>query len=224
MSYTNENIFVIVPAYNEEKFIANVLKKLNFKHIQYIVVDDGSDDKTFLTAKRYAKYVLRHKVNLGKGAALRTGCEYAFKKLNASYVIFLDSDDQHDVEEIDLFTEKIKNGAQMILGVRTFGADMPLIRIMGNRLASFLVFLLFGKYIPDIPSGYKAMSKSVYSRLKLTSCDYRIELEIAVKLAKYNIKFETITIKTIYHEMNRGFQVLDSFKMIFYLLQWRLSL
>ena len=221
---TKKDVVVITPAYNEEKYIVKVLRKLNKSGFAYVVVDDGSTDKTFDLAKKIAPYTLRHRVNLGKGAALRTGCKYAFENLNAKAVIFMDSDDQHSVEELDLFLKSLKKGNQLIFGVRSFDNTMPLIKIIGNRLASYLILLFFGKYIPDVPSGYKAMTKSVYRKLNLTSSNYGIELEVAVKTAKFRLKHGTIPIETIYHDADKGFQFLDAIKLVLNLISWRIQL
>lgn len=218
------DICVVLPAYNEAQYLASVLKELNATKYPYVVVDDGSSDETSTIAKRYTKHSIRHRINLGKGAALRTGCEYAFTRLNAQAVIFMDSDAQHKSEELDLFRHQLTEGHLVVLGVRAFDSSMPLIRIMGNRLSSVLVLILFGRYIPDIPSGYKAMTKKIYHRLKLTATGYNIELEIAVKLARARLPYHTLPITTIYHDLERGFHPLDTFSLMVDLLKWRLQL
>lgn len=215
---------IILPAYNEANYLPKLLKELKNSKYPFVIIDDGSSDSTTTIARRYTPHVLRHRINLGKGAALRTGCEYAFHHLNAEAVIFMDSDDQHSVAEVAHFHQALKEGHQMILGVRAFDSSMPLFRIMGNRLSSFLVLLLFGRYIPDIPSGYKAMTKSMYQRLKLSATGYNIELEIAVKLARARLPFHTIPITTIYHDLERGFHPLDGLSMLLDLLKWRLQI
>jgi len=218
------DIFIILPAFNEEKYVVGVFKELNRTGFPYIVIDDGSSDNTFQIAKKYCKNVLKHRINLGKGAALRTGCEYAFEHLGAQAVIFMDSDAQHNTAELDSFYQALNQNHQVVLGVRSFDSSMPLFRIMGNRLASYLVLLLFGRYIPDIPSGYKAVTKSAYQKLALTSTGYNIELEIAVKLAKKRFKFTTVPITTIYHDLERGFHPLDNIHLMLDLLKWRLQI
>jgi glycosyltransferase involved in cell wall biosynthesis len=92
--------WIIIPGYNEEKYLKKVFDKVRKHTANIIFVDDGSSDKTSAIAKKYTRHVLRHMTNLGKGAALKTGCEYAFKKIKADRVIFLDSDDQHDPKYI----------------------------------------------------------------------------------------------------------------------------
>ncbi len=221
---TKKDIVVVTPAYNEEKYISKVLHKLNKSGFRYVVVDDGSTDKTFNLIKKIASHYLRHKVNLGKGAALRTGCKYAFERLNAKAVIFMDSDDQHSVEELNLFLRSLKKGNKLIFGVRSFDNTMPLIKIIGNRLASYLILVFFGNYIPDVPSGYKAMTKSIYRKLNLSSSDYGIELEIAVKAVKFKLKYDTVPVETIYHDTDKGFQFLDAIKLVLNLVSWRIQL
>lgn len=220
---SNKNIWVIIPGLNEEKYIGTVLEKVIKQTKNIIVVDDGSKDKMPQIAKRYTDHVLTHSVNLGKGAALKTGCEYAFKHLKADAVIFMDSDDQHDPEELPMFYKALET-KDAVFGVRSFDEKMPLFRIMMNRLASFVILLLFGEYIPDIPSGYKAISKKAYAKLAWNSTDYAVEMEIAARTAKFNIPFTTVQIKTIYHDFDRGMTILDSVRMITKILSWRISL
>jgi len=220
---SKNNIWVIIPGINEEKYIAAVLKKVLKQTENIIVVDDGSTDSMREIAKKYTEHVLSHSVNLGKGAALKTGCEYAFKKLGAEAVIFIDSDDQHDPEEIPLFVKTLET-ADAVFGVRSFNEKMPLFRIILNRLASLIILLMFGKYIPDIPCGYKAMSKSAYKKLAWNSADYAVEMEIAARTAKYKVNYLTIPIKTIYHNFDRGMTIIDTVRMITKVVGWRISL
>lgn len=215
--------WVIIPGLNEEKYIETVLKKVQKQTNNIIVVDDGSKDRMPQIAKKYTSHVISHAINLGKGAALKTGCEYAFKTLGADAVIFMDSDDQHDPEELQLFYRALQT-ADVVFGIRSFDEKMPLLRIMMNRLASAVILFLFGAYIPDIPSGYKALTKTAYKKLAWNSTDYAVEMEIAARTAKYKIPFETVPITTIYHDFERGMTILDSLRMITKILSWRISL
>ncbi len=218
----DSNVWVIIPAYNEEKYIGDVLRKLKKYWKNIVVVDDGSSDGTFEAASTVCQHTLQHTLNLGKGAALKTGCEYAFKKLRAESVIFFDADDQHDPRLISIFAQELKIHA-VVLGVRAFDNRMPLLRILLNRIGSVLVLLLFGKYIPDIPCGYKALSKRAYSVIQWKSLDYAVEMEIAAMIAKYKLNFVTISIPTIYHDLDRGMNLLDTLAVVRQLLEWRRS-
>ena len=220
----NAHTWIIVPGYNESKYIGSVLKRVSLVGEHIIVVDDGSQDTTAEIASKFTKHVLVHPVNLGKGAALKTGCEYAFHHCGAKAVIFVDSDDQHDPQELPKFMAELDNGAEVVFGLRSFDQRMPLIRILLNRVASVLIYFLFGSYIPDIPNGYKALTKSAYSRIKWESADYAVEMEIAARVAKYKVPYSVVEVSTIYHDLDRGMTILDTLKFVLRIFSWRINL
>jgi len=219
-----DKTWVIIPAYNEQKYINRVLQKVLRVTQNVIVVDDGSQDQTFHQAQAVTKHTLRHPVNLGKGAALKTGCEFAFQNLNAAAVIFIDGDDQHDPTEITLFFEQLNAGEQIVFGERAMAHQMPLFKIMGNRMASFLLLIFFGMYIPDVPSGFKAMTRQAYEKLKWNAQDYSVEMEIAARVAKNRMHYAIIPIATIYHDLERGMTVIDVIRMSLSILMWKFTL
>lgn len=205
----------MMPAYNEAKYVGSVLKKLNQITDNVIVVDDASTDKTAAIAAKYTENLIVQDKNYGKGAAMLVGAEHAFRKLKAEAVVFIDSDGQHDPAELPLFFKKIQDGAEIVFGVREFGREMPLVRIVGNRLASFAILVLFGQYIPDIPSGYKALTKKAFNIVKWHAAEYSVEMEIAARCASAKLPFEIVSIKTIYHDMDRGMRAMDVLKAVF---------
>lgn len=213
-------IYVVVPAYNESRFIGRFLAKLTVNTKNIIVVDDGSRDDTTKIAKQSGITVLTHMTNLGKGAALKTGCEYAFKKMGADAVIIMDGDDQHEVEDISKFKHALKDRAEIVLGVRAMDSRMPLARLLGNRGMSILINLLFGRYIADIPSGFKAMTKRAYNKVHWQSSGYEVETEIAVRLAKSKLSYVEVPINTVYHDKDYGFNLLDAFAILIKIPFW----
>lgn len=221
MKHSLKNCWVIIPALNEEKYIATVLQKVAAVTSNIIVVSDGSTDKTVEIAQRTTPHVLAHRVNLGKGAALKTGCEYAFSQLSAHSVVFFDGDDQHKPELLPEFAEKLETH-DVVCGVRSFDNKMPLLRIFLNRLGSFAVLLLFGKYIPDIPCGYKGLTQKAYQKINWKAQDYAVEMEIAARMAQYNLSFDVVSVPTIYHDLDRGMSFLDTLTVITQLISWRL--
>jgi glycosyltransferase involved in cell wall biosynthesis len=216
--------WVIIPGYNEEKYLGRVLQKVLSQTPRVIVVDDGSRDRTFMIARKYTPYVLRHSVNLGKGAAMRTGCDYAFQELQASAVILLDADDQHDPAELPFFTRQFQKGAAVVLGVRGDLKLMPRSKVIANNFASYAIQALFGTYVPDIPSGYKLLTRQAYPRLRWDSNGYEVELEIAARLARFQIPFVSVCIRTIYHDMNKGMTALDVLHMFHIIVSWKFTL
>ena len=97
----NKSVWVIIPAYNESSYIEGVIKKTKKYVKNILVVDDGSEDNTKEIAEKSKSIVLRHLVNLGKGAALKTGCDYAVKK-RADIIIAIDADAQHNPNKIPM--------------------------------------------------------------------------------------------------------------------------
>ena len=139
------DIGVVVPAFNEESKIALVLDNIK-KHIlpgNIVVVDDGSSDLTAERAEDAGVSVIRHSVNSGKGKALRTGFDFLSGKDNIRAVLTIDSDGQHDPEEIPGFVDKFYAGDyDIILGDRmTDTAKMPFLRKMTNRVTSKVISL-----------------------------------------------------------------------------------
>lgn len=217
-------IYVVIPGYNEEKYIGAVLKKVKQYTSNIVYVDDGSRDKSAQIARRYTDHVLVHESNLGKGAALRTACDYVFHTIKADAVVFMDADDQHDVAELPKFFDALQHGDQVVFGVRKFSPTTPMMKFLGNRLASVLLNVLFGRYIPDIPSGFKAMSKKGYTKLQWNSAGYEVETEIAVRVAKLKMPFSIIEIDAIYHDTEKGMTAIDAAHIARCLFQWRIGL
>ncbi|TXH07576.1 MAG: glycosyltransferase family 2 protein [Candidatus Moraniibacteriota bacterium] len=212
--------YIVVPAYNESRYLARFLDKLTKATKNIIVVDDGSRDDTTVIAKEYGVTTLTHLTNLGKGAALKTGCEYAFSKKGADAVVIMDGDDQHDATDLPKFKNALSQGAEVVLGIRSMDNRIPFGRLLGNRLLSSLIYLLFGRYIPDIPSGYKALTKLAYQKLVWNSSGYEVESELAVRLAKSKIAYATVPITTHYHGKEYGFNLLDAFAILIKIPFW----
>ncbi|MBU4493174.1 MAG: glycosyltransferase family 2 protein, partial [Nanoarchaeota archaeon] len=154
-------VWVVIPAHDEEKHIEKVVKKTKRFAKNILVVDDGSKDKTAIIAERSGAFVLRHIVNLGKGVALKTGCEYAIKN-GAEKIVALDADGQHDPKEIPEFVKALDN-ADIVFGYRRLNKNMPFVLRYGNWFIFFITKLLFGLKIVDTQCGYRAFKSRVYN-------------------------------------------------------------
>jgi hypothetical protein len=117
----------------------------------------------------------------------------------------------------------MQRGNEVVFGIRDLH-EMPVLRRTANLFASVLVWLFFGMYLPDIPSGYKAFTRSAYQFLAWQSSGYSVEMEIAVRMARYRLPHSYITIPTIYHDMARGMTMLDVLSMIGQVASWRFTL
>ncbi len=215
-------VMLVIPAFNEERRIGAVLEKLIRFDLPIIVVDDGSGDNTFDQIKRYPVIALKHKINLGKGAALKTGCEAAFK-LGADAIVMMDSDGQHLPEDIEKFIRKLEEGYDIVYGARRISADTPFIRYGGNKVASLMVSVLFGLYISDLLCGYRAFSKKAYQEIRWTSSGYGVETEIVIKDSKTKLKRVEVPVETIYYEKFKGVSILDALGIFYQIINWRLN-
>ena len=214
-------VFVVIPAYNEEKHISKIIKETKEYADKVIIVDDGSKDKTSSIARRSKAIVLTHLVNLGKGATLKTGCDYAVKN-NASFIIAIDADAQHDPKEIPRFLEGLKNH-EIVLGYRKLNRKMPFVLKFGNWFINKTIRFLYGVKIRDSQCGYRAFTAKAYKKLRWKASDYSMESEMIAKIGKYKLSYAEIPIATIYSDKYKGTTVLDGIKIVFNLLIWRLN-
>jgi len=194
-----KSVYIVIPAYNERKIIRQVIKRVKkegYKNI--IVVDDGSDDKTFLYAKREEVCVLRHILNRGKGAAIKTGIEAA-KHLRAQSVVTIDADGQHNPEEIHFFLNKIKEGFDIVLGTRSMSHDeMPVVKIIANYLGNYFTWFLYGVWVHDSQSGFRAYSKKAMQLMDTKNDRYEYDSEVIREIRRNKLLFCEIPIETRY--------------------------
>lgn len=212
---------VVIPAYNEAERIGKVLQEAQKYASLIIVVDDGSTDQTAKVAQKFKVKVLRHQINLGKGAALKTGCEAAFG-MGAKIVVAMDSDGQHKPEDIPRFIKTLKEKkVDLVLGSRNPSVGMTLIRILGNKIDSFLIARFFGIYVTDPICGFRAFTKKAYQKLAWESPGYAVETEMVAKAGLEKLSFVEIPIETLYTDKYKGVSILDAYKVLFDVFKWR---
>jgi len=213
--------WVIIPAYNEERMVEGVIKKTKKYAVNIIVVDDGSKDKTYEIAKKSKVIALKHIVNLGKGAALKTGCDYAIKK-GAKILIAIDADGQHEPKEIPNFLNALKK-ADVVLGYRKFHKKMPFIFRLGNLFINKTTRFLYGISLKDTQCGYRAFTADAYKKMRWDALDYSMESEMISNMGKHNLRYAEIPIQTIYSEKHKGTTFLDGIKIVANMIFWRFS-
>ncbi|MFA6518500.1 MAG: glycosyltransferase family 2 protein [Candidatus Shapirobacteria bacterium] len=218
------NLTIIIPVYNEGKRAVNTVEAvLKIHDGEVVVVDDGSADNSFeLLTKSFAGEhqisLLRHAINLGKGAAMKTGAKYAFIK-GAQAVLFLDADGQHNPRYIPEFRKCLAD-YPVVFGYRELNKGMPLIRKLGNIFAAHLVNVLFGIKKKDLLCGYLGFRKEVYEIIKWNSTRYGIETEMATKVGKNKIAFKELKVDTIYIDKYKGVSLFDAMKILTQIPYW----
>lgn len=210
---------IIIPVFNEEKTILEILRRLNAVSIkgvtkEIIVVDDGSFDSTsqkILNSNFFKriKYI-KHEINQGKGKAIQTGTENA----KGDYILIQDADLEYNPKDIDTLMKPIRNNkSEVVYGTRlnrwpnlkkderTF---QFLIHYMGNRFLSLLTTILYGQWITDMETGYKLFPKSALKKIKLRAKGFDFEPEMTSKLLKNGYKIKEVSINTNPRGYNEG--------------------
>jgi len=153
----------LIPAYNEEKNVGNVVREAK-RYVDLVVVaDDGSRDRTAEEALKAGAVVVRHQVNMGYGATVKTLLT-VFLASKAKYAVQLDADGQHDPSEIPLFLKALKDGAEIAIGNRFTSSQVPLYRKVGIYVIRFLLSLM-GVKVGDPENGYRAYTRKAAKTL-----------------------------------------------------------
>lgn len=161
-------VVVVLPAFNVQDTIGEVIIRTERYVDEVVVVDDGSRDLTSVLAERLGAKVLRHQENLGKGVALRTGFRYACEA-GFDVLVTLDSDGQHNPGEIPILIDPIMRGeADVVNGSRLiFDTEMPFYRRVGNMLLTALTRRSQG--VLDTQSGFRAYSRRAIGAIDIRS-------------------------------------------------------
>lgn len=194
---------VVIPSKDVEPTIGDVVRSAFSLglDLDVLVVNDGSTDATSSVAREAGATVIDHSENLGKGAALKTGFEYAVDQ-DYDAVITMDGDSQHDPSAIPAFIEALgKTGADIVVGTRMHSVgDMPRIRIWTNRTTSRVVSRLAGQTIPDSQSGFRILRVRVLRDIvrSLVTSRYDTESEVLIRAARRGYRVAATAIESIY--------------------------
>jgi glycosyltransferase involved in cell wall biosynthesis len=221
---------VIIPAFNEAATLERVLRRVLLQPCvqQVVVVDDASTDSTAEIANRFAGdprvQLVRHRVNRGKGAALRTGLD----AIAASVVIVQDADLEYDPVDYSRIIAPILEGrADAVYGVRGFSGETAYSYwfVLGNRLVTTITNVLFNCYIRDMETGFKAMRTELMRRLRLTGRRFDIEPEITARLLRlgYRVHEVPITYYARSREEGKKLTWMDGVRAIGTLVRLRLT-
>lgn len=214
---------IVLPAYNESKVLANTLESLLKSMDAFIlVVDDGSADNTTGIAAKYAKNkvkTVRHIINLGLGAAVETGLEYA-RRGDFDVLVTFDADGQHNPKDIKRLIKSLQ-GSDVVIGVRELHRDrMPFIKKVGNHCLNLLTWASFGVYSRDSQSGLRAFNREAISAIRLRARHYEASSEILYEAARNGLRVVEVPVDVIYteHSITKGTNIFDGFKILWGIL------
>jgi len=190
------DLSLILPAYNEEKSIASVIKGINeVLHgmdlsYEILVVDDGSDDQTSEAAVDAGARVVSHPENIGNGASIKTGIRSARGQL----LLMMDADGQHPPDMIPVLLEEAKN-FDMVVGARTKQSDTDIHRDFGNKVYNMLASYITGRRIEDLTSGFRVIKSEIARRfiyLLPNTFSYPSTITLAVLRSGGSLKYVPI--------------------------------
>ncbi|AKB23632.1 dolichyl-phosphate beta-D-mannosyltransferase [Methanosarcina sp. MTP4] len=213
-----QNITVILPAYNEEVAIGSIVLLTRQYADTVIVVDDGSSDRTAMLAEKAGAEVIVHKINTGKGGALKTGFKAA-SELGADVIVTMDSDGQHNPSDIpDLAAPILANAAEMVIGSRYLSGhatDTPAYRRVGQTVLDKATTMNSGVEVTDSQSGFRAFAASTVNIFRFRADGMAIESEMLADAGNAGLRIKEVDIGVRYdvdcsteHPLRHGLGVL----------------
>jgi glycosyltransferase involved in cell wall biosynthesis len=215
---------LVLPAFNEEQYIAELVEQGRNFVDEVIVVDDCSRDQTYKRAVESGALVLHHRINLGKACALKTGCEAAVL-LNSDIIALMDSDGQHKPSDLPRFFQEMKlKRADIVIGSRSQEKKSPAVRFYGNKLLAHLVVFLHGVHVTDIQSGFRVFRSEIFPSLKWVSSNYHADAEMTVRIGKKKLTYSEIPIESIYLDKHKGMTPIDGIALAVNIIKWKFTL
>jgi glycosyltransferase involved in cell wall biosynthesis len=222
----------VIPAYQDEKHIGDIVRRTREQLDHVLVIDDGSTDQTSQRAREAGAEVIAHDQNLGKGEAIKTGLRHLFAAASPSsggldrevtWVSLLDSDGQHLPEEIDRFLSAAAFAARptFLIGNRMNNlTGMPFIRRVVNRYMSKRISRLCGQEIPDTQCGFRMVDRQLVPELLSGGNRFEYETEVLIIASRKGYRIESVPITTVYSDqVSKIHPLRDALR--FFNLMWR---
>lgn len=203
-------MIILIPAYEPDDKLNSLIDSLQLANDEstLIVVDDGSGEKSaqiFEHAQRQGAILIRHPVNLGKGAALRTGFGFIAEHFPGQDVVTADCDGQHAVEDIYAVAGAVGRRRSIVLGEREFSGKIPLRSRFGNKMTALLFALSTGTWLNDTQTGLRGFPAEILGWLGTVAGErYEYELNMLLEARRNQIELERVKIQTIYLNDNES--------------------
>jgi len=215
-------VWIVMPAYNEERSIGGVLDALHkdgWRDI--IVVDDGSRDRTTEIARKKGAVVLSHPLNMGLGATIRTGLKAALER-EADCAVTFDADGQHDPKAVREMVDSL-DGADFVIGARYF-IDIPLNKRVGNFGLNFITRML-GGVLTDSQSGMRALNRRALEDIRIKSNRYEVSSELVVRANQAGLRIKEIPVRCFFtpYSKARGTTIASGARIFLNMLKLRLT-
>jgi polyprenyl-phospho-N-acetylgalactosaminyl synthase len=215
----NSKVWLVIAAFNEAEVIGGVIKNALLYTQNIIVVDDQSVDETFRVALEAGATVLQHPINLGQGAALQTGFDYAVSH-DAEVIVTFDADGQHRiVDAMKLAAAVIKDEADIVCGSRFLGTsakNIPISRKMLLKMAALFTRLTTGVQVTDAHNGLRALSRKAAKSICITQNRMAHASEIISNIKKNNLRYKEMPVEIVYSEysLSKGQKLSNSINIL----------
>jgi glycosyltransferase involved in cell wall biosynthesis len=213
-------VAIIIPVFNEAEVIKGVVNKV-LKHFEYVVcVDDGSLDDSVAAISQTKARLVKHPVNLGQGASLQTGIEFALLNKNIQYFVTYDADGQHDINDVLLMLATIKKTrVDIILGSRFLGKAENITWLKKRVLKLAVIFSnrTSGIQLTDAHNGLRVFNRKVAAQLNITMPDFSHASEIIERIAHKKFTYQEVPITVTYTDYSRkkGQSILNAVNISF---------
>ncbi len=221
------SIFVIIPCYNEAAVVKETVAGVLEKGYSVVVVDDASTDDTRQQLKNLPVYYLRHPINLGQGAALQTGIDYALKK-DAGFFITFDADGQHLASDIEgMVQTMVEKKVDIVFGSRFLkGSDssVPSGRKWVLRLARYINYFFSGILLSDAHNGFRCFNRNVASKIRIRENRMAHASEILIEVARKKLTYAEYPVHIRYtnYSLAKGQGNRHGLRILFELILYKL--
>jgi len=221
-----KKVYIILPAYNEARIIGSLIEEVRtlYPSFHVVVVDDCSRDTTADQAKRAGADVIRHSINLGQGAAVKTGITYALRE-GAEYLVNIDADGQHSAAEIPILLAPLFDGrADIVLGSRFLApkSNVPPIRRIVLKAGILFTWFFSGIHLSDTHNGFRAQTRNAAQKIIINENRMAHASEILHEIVRHALRFceVPVTVRYTQYSKQRGQRSTNALHIVRRLL-WR---
>ena len=203
----NEEVWLVVPLYNEAAVIGEVVRQARAVFPNVVCVDDGSGDESAQEAERAGAVVVRHPVNLGQGAALQTGFEYALAVPGMRWVVTFDADGQHQVQDVVAMLDKARTEQlDVVFGSRVLDdrTEAGVLKKLVLRAAVAYTNLTTSTKLTDAHNGLRVISRDVVSRVNITQNRMAHASELVAQIGALDVRYGESPVHVLYTDYSRS--------------------
>lgn len=224
----HKDTYIIIPVYNESAAIKSVIETVLKKFTNIVCVNDGSKDETAAQIAKTKAKLINHTINLGQGAALQTGIEYALLDKNIMYFVTFDADGQHSIDDVERMLDYIKNyKVDIVLGSRFLGEAKNISKVKKWLLKLAIKFSNWttGLKLSDAHNGLRVFNRHFAENVNITMPDMAHASEITHRIAEMKFKYAELPVTITYTDYSKakGQSILNAVNITFDLIMNRFT-